>query len=98
LKDVVRETLEGGRCTAKAKGHHQELTMSFMSAKINIGNINLFHINSVILETKIKFGKEMSAFEIIQKIVNEWNGELICDGYFVESVKAMTNAPSALFF
>jgi hypothetical protein len=37
LKYVVHETLEGGRCIAKAKGHHQELIMAFMSEKIVLG-------------------------------------------------------------
>jgi hypothetical protein len=30
LKDVVNETLKGGRCISKAKGPHQELTKVVM--------------------------------------------------------------------
>jgi hypothetical protein len=71
LKDVVYETLEGGRHIAKAKGHHQELIMAFMSAKSCIGNISLLHANLVIVGTKIKFGEALSTFELIQKIVND---------------------------
>jgi hypothetical protein len=48
LKYVVHETLEGGRCIAKAKGHHQELIMAFMSEKSSFGNIYLLHVNLVI--------------------------------------------------
>ena len=45
LKDMVHETLEGGRCIAKVKGNHQELIMALMGAKNSFGNIDLLHAN-----------------------------------------------------
>jgi hypothetical protein len=36
---------------------------------------------------EIKFGEELSTFELIQKVINDGNGELILDYYFVESSK-----------
>jgi hypothetical protein len=42
-------SLEGGRCIAKDKWHHQELVMVFMSAKINFGDACLLHVNLVIV-------------------------------------------------
>jgi hypothetical protein len=55
-------------------------------------------VNLVIARMEIKFGEELSTFELIQEIINDWNGELILDGYFVESSKVRTHAPSAFFF
>jgi hypothetical protein len=34
LKYVFHETLEGGRCMVKAKGHHQELIMAFINVNV----------------------------------------------------------------
>jgi hypothetical protein len=46
---------------------------------------------------EIKFGEELSTLELIQKVINDWNGELILDYYFVERSKVRTHAPSAFF-
>jgi hypothetical protein len=98
LKYVVHATLEGRWCIVKDKGNHQELIITFMSEEISFENIKLFHMNLVIAEIEIKFGKKLSAFKFIQMIINGWNGKLILDGYSVEGVKVTTHVPSAFFF
>jgi hypothetical protein len=98
LKDVVHETLEGGRCITKAKGHHQELIMAFMSEKTLFWDIGLLHANLVIVGTKIKFGKELGTLEIIQEIIIDLNGELILEWLFFNSSKVGTHVPSAFVF
>ena len=72
--------------------------MEFMSEKINFRNINFLHTNLVTAKMEIKFGKKLSTFKFIQKIMNEWNGKFILDNYLVERVKVKTRIPSALFF
>jgi hypothetical protein len=53
---VVHETIEGEWCIVKAKGHHQELIMAFVSVKHSFGNIGLLHMNLVIVGMQINFG------------------------------------------
>jgi hypothetical protein len=62
--------------------------MAFMSVKIKFWEYQppSYEFGDS-LEWKIKFGKELSTFKFIQKIINDWNGKLILDGYFVESMK-----------
>jgi hypothetical protein len=71
LKYFVQDTREGGRCIAKAKGHHQELILAFVSDKINFRNFHLLHVNLVIARAEIKFGEELSTLKIIQKVSND---------------------------
>jgi hypothetical protein len=61
------------------------------------GNINLLHTNLVIVRTEIKFGKYLSAFKLIQKIINYCTQELILDSYFVESMKFGTHVGACIF-
>jgi len=98
FKYVVHETLECGMWIAKANGHHQELVMAFMNEKIKFGNTLFFHVNLLISRIEIKFGEELSTFELIEEVVNGGNGEIILKCYFVESLKVKTCIPSPLFF
>ena len=65
-----RETLEGGRYIAKAKGNHQELLMAFVSVKNSFRNIHLLHANLVIIQVKIESGESLSTLELIQIVIN----------------------------
>jgi molybdenum cofactor biosynthesis enzyme len=69
--------LESGRCIAKAKGHHQELIMAFMSAKNNVRNIPMLCVNLVITQVEIEFGEYLSTLGLTQKVINDWNGKII---------------------
>ena len=97
LKDVVHETLEIGRCIAKAKGHHQEIVVVFMSEKRNFGNVCCLHANLVVVRMDIKFGEELRTFELIQEVINDGKEKIIIDCDFFESSKVRTHVPSALF-
>jgi hypothetical protein len=46
---------------------------------------------------EIKFGEELRAFDLIQQVINDGNGELIIDDYFIERSKVRTHVPSAYF-
>jgi hypothetical protein len=96
FKYFVHETLEGGRCIAKAKGHHQELIMAFMSVKKSFRNIHFFHVNLVIAQAKIEFGEELSTLEFIQKVINDWNGKLILDCQIVQSLESQDTCAKCL--
>jgi hypothetical protein len=71
--------------------------MAFMSMKGSLGNINLLHTYLVVAKTRIKFGKELSTCQFIQKVISDGNGKFIFDGNFVESLKIMAHASSTFF-
>jgi hypothetical protein len=48
FKYIIHETLECGGCITKAKRHHQELILAFLSMIFFGGNISLFRIDLVI--------------------------------------------------
>jgi hypothetical protein len=81
----------------RPKGHDQEIIMDFMNTKGNFGNIDLLHIYMVVARTKIKFGKELSTTQFIQKVINDENGKFIFDGNFVEGLKIRAHSPCTLF-
>ena len=80
VEDMVHEALEGGGGVTQAKGHDQKLIVALMSAKGRLGNVSLFHAYLVIARSKIKFGKELSATQFIQRVINERNGKFVFDG------------------
>jgi hypothetical protein len=96
-KDMIHETLESGGGITQAKWHDQELIITRMSSKGNLGNVFFFHTYLVVARTEIKFSKVLSTTLFIQEIINDRNGKFFFDGEFVEDVKVWTHAPSSFF-
>jgi hypothetical protein len=68
-----------------------------MSLKGSFGNIGLFHKYLVVSKSQIKFGKELSTTQLIQKFNNDRNGEFIFDGNFFQGSKIRAHVIGALF-
>jgi hypothetical protein len=54
-------------------------------------------VNLVITRMEIKFGEELSSFELMQDIVNDRNGELILNCDFFERSKVEKHVKSDFF-
>jgi hypothetical protein len=84
---MIHETLKSGGGITQEKGHDQELIVTLVSSKGNLGDFFLFHAYLVVARTKIKFCKVLSATQFIQKVITDRNGKFIFDCEFVEGPK-----------
>ena len=48
---------------------------------------NLFHPDLVVSKTKVGFCENIGTMELMQNIINEWDGKFIFDGDLIEGTK-----------
>ena len=84
MEDMIHEDLLSGVCITQAEGNDQELIMDFMSKTGSLGNFDLLHMYLVVSRTHIKFGKELSTIQRLQKVINDGNQKFVIDSNFVE--------------
>ena len=67
-EDMIHEALESGGSITQTKGHDQKIIVALMSSKGSLRNVCLFHIDMMVVTTKIKFSKELGTTQFIQEI------------------------------
>jgi len=97
MKDMIHEALEGEGSITQAKGHDQKIIVTLVSSKVHLGYVSFLHMYSVVSRMQINFSEVLSTTQIIQKIINDRNGELVHDGELIEGMKFETHVPSTLF-
>ena len=75
-KYFIHQFLECGRSLCQAKWHDQKLIVAIMCAESCFRDIIVMNPNLVIPIMKIQLGEKMSTMELIQKLINNRNGNL----------------------
>ena len=66
FQNIIHEALEGGGHITESKRHNQKLIEAFMSAKIHLRNLFLFHPDLMVSHEKIQFGEILGFVKLIQ--------------------------------
>jgi hypothetical protein len=50
----------------------------------------------MVARSEVQFGKETDALQLIQQLIDDWNGKFVLDGDNVESTVVDTETPSTI--
>ena len=97
MKEVVHESLKGGRRIGKTKEHYSRFEESFMGNESGLPLVPVFDMDVVIPPMDIKLGENFCSLEFINKIGDEWKGICIADSAFVDIAIVLTRTETAVF-
>ena len=84
MKDVVHHCLECGWGIHEAKKHYCWFKQAFASFECGLPFISLFDADIVISPSYIKFGEQMISCEVIDEVIDQWEGIAIWYGPLVQ--------------
>jgi hypothetical protein len=95
MKYHVHERLECCRRVGEAERHYQELIQAFVCSERRLVDVVGGHAHLVIARAEVELGEELGSAKFIKQLVDDWNGEGVLDGAFVEGyvVDAETLGP-----
>ena len=92
MKEVIHESLEGGRGIGKMEEHYSWFEESFMSDESSIPLVSILNSDIVVSPLNVKFGEDFCPLEFINEVGNEWKGVCIMDCVFVNIAVILTRA------
>ncbi|KAK8447283.1 hypothetical protein SEVIR_8G040866v4 [Setaria viridis] len=95
-QNLIHERLERHRGVRQAEGHDHELKVAVMSSKCRLVNVSIVHSDLVIAAAKVKLGEVGGAVELVQKFVDNGNGEHIAHCLGVDSAIVDAESPRAI--
>jgi hypothetical protein len=77
VDERLEELLQHWRRISQAKSHDQKLVVATMRAKHCLVNVIRVHADFMVPAVQIKFVEEMSAAELVKRLVNHRDGKFV---------------------
>ena len=70
--------------------------MITVSTECGLGDVIGVHAHLMVPAVEINLGEEAGTFKFVEKLINNWNRELVLDGAIVERPVVDTKTPSVV--